>query len=221
MHEAETMTEHEQSRHLDELLDSALSAYSAVEPGPGLETRILANLREAESREVSRPWRFKWMWAGAAVAAVAAILMFVLPRMGHRPYTAPRNNVAHTQPPAPQPVASPDNTLAHTHSSAPPSITVQQRPPVNGSSLRHGRQMRAVIPVENAALPVNQRPAVFPSPSPLTEQEKFLLSYYARTPWEELVAQSHPDVPPGIDNDESQIAVPDLVPVPQKSSNTR
>ncbi len=216
------MTEHETNGHLDKLLDSALSAYSAVEPGPGLETRILANLREAESREASRPWRFKWMWAGAAVAAVAAaILLLVLPRMSHRPYTSPRNNLAHTQPPAPQPVASPDNTLAHTQPPAPPSITLQQRPPANGSRPHHARQRSAVIPVENAVLPVNQRPAVFPSPSPLTEQEKLLLSYYARTPREELVAQSHPDALPGIDDDESQIAVPDLVSVPQKSSNTR
>jgi uncharacterized membrane protein YdfJ with MMPL/SSD domain len=214
------MTEHEQNRHLDKLLDSALSAYSAVEPGPGLETRILANLREAESRKASRPWRFKWMWAGAAVAAVAAaILMLVLPRVSHRPYTAPQSNIAHTQAPA-QPVASPDNSLAHTQP-APPLITVQQRPSADGSSLRHGRQRSAAIPVENAALPINQRPAVFPSPSPLTEQEKLLLSYYARTPREELVAQSHPDEPPAIGDDESRIAVPDLISVPQKSSNTR
>jgi hypothetical protein len=35
------------------------------------------------------------------------------------------------------------------------------------------------------------------------------------------VAQSHPDEPPVSGEDESGIAIPDLVHVPQKSSNTR
>src|SRR5258708_12720478 len=36
---------------------------------------------------------------------------------------------------------------------------------------------------------------VFPSPTPLTEQEKLLLQYLRATPREEVVAQSHPDNP--------------------------
>ena len=36
----------EKDHKLDAMLDNLLSTYSSVEPRPGLETRILANLRE-------------------------------------------------------------------------------------------------------------------------------------------------------------------------------
>jgi hypothetical protein len=56
--------------HLDELLDSLLSGYSAAEPRPGLETRILANVRAqaAQRRRASI----------ATLAAAAAMLMIGL-----------------------------------------------------------------------------------------------------------------------------------------------
>jgi hypothetical protein len=195
------MTNEEKNKHLDELLDSALLSYSAAEPRPGMETRILASLREAESKEVSRLWNLKWIWAGAALAA--AVLLLVFARVSHHPAAIPGNAVAHrqsftpSQRPAQQKLSAPENVVRH-------------RPP------KH-----APIQIENAELPLSHRPAVFPSPSPLSEQEKLLLSYYARTPREELIAQSHADEPPVIDDDESHIAVPDLILVPQKSSNTR
>jgi hypothetical protein len=194
------MTEHETNRHLDELLDSALSAYSAVEPGPGLETRILANLREAESRKATRAWSFQWMWTGAAV--LAAVLVLVVARISHKPVASSGNTIAHTQP-------------------ASAETPARQKLPGSEKGARHRPQRHAAGQVENAALPLNQRPSVFPSPSPLSEQEKLLLSYYARTPREELVAQSHPDEPPAISDSDGDIALPDLVSVPQRSSNTR
>jgi hypothetical protein len=40
------------------------------------------------------------------------------------------------------------------------------------------------------------RREVFPTPVPLTDQERLLLGYLSRTPREELVAQSHPDPTP-------------------------
>jgi hypothetical protein len=195
------MSEHEKDRHLDELLDSVLSAYSAAEPGPGLESRILANLREAESRKTSRLPSLKWMWTAAAVAA--AVLLLVLARVSHHPASIPGDTAAHTQPPAPM---------------QPP---VRQRLRVSKNGAVHRPQRQAAIRVEDASLPVNQRPSVFPSPAPLSEQERLLLSYYARTPREELVAQSHPEEPPATDDSDEDIRIPDLVSVPQKSSNTR
>jgi hypothetical protein len=74
---------------------------------------------------------------------------------------------------------------------------------------------------QDATLALNQRPAIFPTPTPLSEQEQLLLLYLARTPREEVVAQSHPDEPLVSGKDESGIAIPDLVHVPQKFSNTR
>jgi hypothetical protein len=55
---------------------------------------------------------------------------------------------------------------------------------------------------------------------PLSEQERLLLSYYSVTPREEVIAQSHPDEPVVGDQDQTQ-AVPDLMHIPQKVSNTR
>jgi hypothetical protein len=40
---------------------------------------------------------------------------------------------------------------------------------------------------------VDLRQEVFPTPAPLSEQEKLLIRYLSRTPREELVARSHPD----------------------------
>jgi hypothetical protein len=195
------MTEHEENKHLDELLDSALSAYSAAEPEPGLETRILSQLREAEIKEAPQLWNFKWVSAGAAV--IAAVLLLVLSRVSHHP------------------AAIPDNTVAHTERPASSQTAVKQKLPGTKNGRHYRPQKHAPVHVENAALPLNQRPSVFPSPSPLSEQERLLLSYYARTPREELVAQSNPEEPPVIGDDESNIAIPNLISVPQKSSNTR
>jgi hypothetical protein len=44
------MADQEKDRQVDKMLDSLLANYSSAEPRPGLETRILANLREAEKK---------------------------------------------------------------------------------------------------------------------------------------------------------------------------
>jgi len=63
---------------------------------------------------------------------------------------------------------------------------------------------------------------VFPSPTPLTEQEKLLLQYLRKTPREEVVAQSHPDKPVEVfdPNDDDQTYSPMSRPASQ-SSNTK
>jgi hypothetical protein len=162
------MTEHEQNGHLDKLLDSALSAYSAVEPGPGLETRILANLREAESREASRPWNFKWMWAGAAVAAILVLALW----MGRNHRTVQVKNVAHTQP-----------------SPAPTRQAQQSTGAVSPQATKHRTQSHIPSRRQNAELAVDRRPPIFPTPVPLSEQERLMFAYLANTPKQEVIAQ--------------------------------
>jgi hypothetical protein len=162
------MTEHEQNRHLDKLLDSALSAYSAVEPGPGLETRILAKLREAESRKASRPWRFKWMWAGAAVAAILVLALW----MGRNHRTVPVNNVARIQP-----SAAPKRQAQQSTGAVSPQVT------------KHVLQSHIPLRRQNAELAVGRRPPIFPTPVPLSEQERLMFAYLAKTPRQEVIAQ--------------------------------
>src|SRR4051812_825733 len=97
------MTDPKNDKQLDELLDTMLSAYSAVQPRPGLEDRIRAGMREAAERPALPWWSWKWLWAGAAVAA-ALLLLMVWPGH-HRPASAPANTVVHvpaTAQPVPQ-----------------------------------------------------------------------------------------------------------------------
>jgi hypothetical protein len=186
---------------IDEMLDSLLATYSAAEPRPGLETRILANLRDAESREAkSSGWNFKWLWAGMAVAA--AILIAVLLIGGQRRVVPPPTVVQKQQP-------------------VPPSPEVQRSAPIRAGNTTHPSSPRAgqIRPV-NTTLALNQRPQIFPTPTPLSDQEQLLLHYVAGTPREEVVAQSRPDEPPVVDQDQTQ-AVPDLTHIPHKLSNTR
>src|SRR3954447_2435194 len=97
------MTDPENNKQLDQLLDSMLSAYSAVEPRPGLENRILANVRDAADSPATAWWSWKWLWAGAAAAV--ALLLLTLWTGRDRPATSPSNPVVHvprTAQPAPQ-----------------------------------------------------------------------------------------------------------------------
>ena len=196
------MADQEKDKQMDEMLDSLLTAYSSAEPRPGLETRILANLRDAQSREAKpAAWNFKWLWAGMAVAVALIIIAVALVGGQHR-IVAPPTVVQKQQP-------------------APPQPEVQRSAPVRAGNTTHPRAPRAgeVRPV-NVTLALNQRPQVFPTPTPLSEQERLLLRYYAGTPREEVVAQSHPDEPPVITEDQTE-AIPDLTNIPQKLSNTR
>lgn len=65
------MSDHEQQRRLDELLDSMLSTYSAVEPRPGLELRIHAHLKAHAGR---RLWGFALVLAASTAVIVSAWL---------------------------------------------------------------------------------------------------------------------------------------------------
>ena len=192
----------EKERQMDEMLDSLLAAYSSAEPRPGLETRILASLRDAPSREASPSWRnFKWLWAGAAVAA--AIIVAVLLIGGRRHVAMPTPTVVQMQ----QPVT--------------PQPEIQPVGPETANTIPASRRKRGVPSHhQNANLALSQRPRIFPTPTPLSEQEQLLLRYVAGTPREEVVAQSHPDEPPVSGQDQTE-AIPDLSHVLPRLGNTR
>jgi hypothetical protein len=200
------MADQEKDKQMDEMLDSMLANYSSAEPRPGMETRILASVRDAEQRKPARPsWMFKGLWAAAAVAAaIIVVVVFIGGRQNvKQPPVVVKTAPTPVQPHAPQP-------------SLPETVTVHPE--------RH-RLREAVTPgvestrLESASLPPGRRPEVFPSPTPLSEQERLLLSYLTSTPREEIVAQSHPDEPPVIGQDQTE-AVPDQSRAPQRFSNT-
>jgi len=196
------MADQEKDKRMDEMLDSLLASYSSAEPRPRLETRILANLRGAEEKEAARGWwNFKWIWAGMVTAAiiVAAVLI-----SGRHQIAPPTHMIARTNQPAPHPETQPNAPAVRNE-------TVRIRP------------RKSLVPTrpQNPALALNERPAVFPTPTPLSEQEKLLLSYLAGTPREEVIAESHPDEPPVVGDQNQTEAIPDLMHIPQKLSNTR
>ena len=200
------MAEQEHDHKLDKMLDGLLSAYSAAEPRPGLETRILANLKEASARKSAWRWGFGWVWAGAATAAALAILLTVYFSRPQRRPGAPQI-VQH----APQRESQPSPALQEESGRA---------PAVTAKSQSGQRQLAKLQPIQAHDITA-VRQEVFPSPSPLSEQEKLLFHYLARTPREELVAQSHPDEPPPVDGEpQDQSALP-VRGSTNQTSNTR
>ena len=165
------MTEQEKRKELDELLDSLLASYSDVEPRPGIETRLLANLR-AHSLSTDRNPRPIWRWflaaAGAVAIAVSLLVIYI-----SRPADLP-------QPPK-------------IRAAGPPSLPAV---PVLKHAPRHvGKQRVPQRNVPASIVVADVRRQVFPTPSPMSDQERLLLRYLAKTPGEEVAAQSHGDKP--------------------------
>ena len=136
-----------EKRFVDELLDASLRHYASAEPRPGLESRVLAGVR---ARQQADRRRTAWAWAigTAAVAAMVTLLVVYWPR----------------QQPAPLPVTAkaPANIIA--------PLVAKVTPPVQPSMPRRPRRPAAPNRVDT-------RPQQFPTPRPLSGQEKLLLLY--------------------------------------------
>ena len=169
------MADLKKNRQIDEILDSLLKQYSHVEPRPGLEQRILANLSDATRSETNLPWwNFKWLWAGGAVAAVIIFAAVLIAGRSH--------------------VAAPTPTVVQTQHPAPPQPEVQRTLPATTANVGRFHQKTPVAAhSQNAALALSQWPAIFPTPTPLSEQERLMFAYLANTPQEVVVAQMQRD----------------------------
>ena len=145
----------EQHDDLDRVLNTALATYATVEAGEGLDQRILANLRSQESSARSK-W---WTW-GLLAAALAIVIVTVAWRFnGHtRPSIA--NHPATKQTPVES--AIPKKATDH----------IAQ----NAVLARH--------PVVRKAVPSDPNPKLdqFPSPQPMSDQEKILAMYINQDP---------------------------------------
>ena len=141
---------------LDRLLGSALKQYAAVQPREGLEIRILAHLRSQSAEGASHAW-WRWFTATAAVAALAVIITMAL-----RPHAKPQSTVAQHLPAS----AAVPNLAATSQ----PKRAVQ-RPKVRLHAVADAQVAKALPKLDQ-----------FPSPQPLSEQEKILANYVARYP---------------------------------------
>jgi hypothetical protein len=144
---------------LDGLIDMVLASHADPGPNSGLERRILARINVTQ---VFAQRRRRLIWAAGLPAAVTAsfLLLFVVSTMRHaQPHAHPETGAL-----IEKPLATPFGKL-----SAPP------RPVV-----RSGTRKAARHPIIQAsAMP---KLDVFPTPTPLSGEEKALVDLVATTP---------------------------------------
>jgi hypothetical protein len=163
-------------RMLDELLDGALNEYSQVEPRVGLENRILATLSSNAQQESQWSWNRWQLWTAAAALACVVIAVLAL------------NSQQNSVPAVVKEFLTPKN--AKTSSVA----TVSKRPNPTVRRAPKWTRPRTAAKIPEAVTAAVKQP-VFPSPSPLSQQEQLLFAYLRTTPYQELVQNSKPDEP--------------------------
>lgn len=155
-----TTNQNQTTDDIDRALDAALARYASVEPRAGLEARVLANLRTESSESLSRIW---WGWSLAAGAIAVAALALALSLGKHSP------KVIAVHPPV-------------TTKGAPSGINV-----ASGNAVRPQEPIRTHKTVKRAPRPTavaeaNPKLDQFPSPQPLSEQERILANYVVQFP---------------------------------------
>jgi hypothetical protein len=155
-----------QQQRIDQWLDAALRQYGEAELRPGLESRVLANLRSQPAP------RRGWLPLPAAVLLLLAIVFIFSPKRRHE-------------------AQSPHSVTISTHPAIENQSASGNSPPVGRSAI--ARKPRPVQ-VKQAAVPAAARgPKLdrFPSPRPLTEQEQILIRYVRERPEQaRLLAQA-------------------------------
>lgn len=155
---------------VDQWLDRALRQYSDAEPRAGLEQRILANL-ESVRRNASIGHAWAWSFAAAALAACVGLAFWI----GSTNHSAKRSVANVTSTPAP--VVSVE-----------PTQHVQPLTPTVHVAKHHVTRHVSRRLIEMANEP---RLEQFPSPRPLSEQERLLTRYVTQCPQEAVtVAQA-------------------------------
>ena len=144
---------------LDRTLDTALAKYASVEPRPGMEERILANLRSADATPAYHTW---WRWGLAA--AVAAVLLAVT--FAWRSRTPSHPAIANQPTSTEHRKAEQATEVTHRDGNAIPRLPHSA----------HKTHALGSSPAVTAVPKLDQ----FPSPHPLSEQEQILASYVAQ-----------------------------------------
>jgi hypothetical protein len=170
---------------LDRALDAALAKYTAVEPRAGLEERIFAHLHHANlqaesTRAANRAWwRMRWGWTAAlAIVVVIFIFAMTLTLRSSKPSQPSVKNIPSITIPGPHETKKQEPELANRN---------ENPAPPRRERVRHGvtPQPEAVADADYPKLDK------FPSPRPLSGQEKMLLEYVQQNPEEAaMIAQA-------------------------------
>ena len=170
------MSQNEHSRFVDDLLDASLAQYRSVEPRPGLENRILARLR---TEQATAPPGWAWrmgaglIWAGAILALVSIAYRVRLSPVGSHgtgPRVEPSRNTATV------PLAQ-SLTRRHKHSGIEQSAELQR-----GSADLVSKSAAVSRSVKTAEGRQQRRLDVFPSPAPLSQEERLLVNLVRQSP---------------------------------------
>jgi hypothetical protein len=186
---------------LDLLIDSALSTYADPGRDSGLEDRVLVTLAPVRTAtpSVRGGWRRRWLpWAVALPIAAGLLILWLSPR-GDKPLPASEPQEARS--------AAPKAIAPHANSSSEVRREVPHRHAV--------RTTQPASPVQTAQAALLPKRDVFPTPQPLTAEERALVLVVTQTPLparEALVeAQSLDDSPVRI----AEIHIPPLEPLDQ------
>jgi len=178
------MHDDEPDPFLDDLLEASLKQYRGEEPRSGLEMRILAGVRTQE-----RAARLRWLgWAVAVCAGILAVIALTL-HFARAPLRQP----------------TPSASLPSKESGAHRALL--QPPLAQQLSPSFGAHRAPLQPPQQRVRRVatrRSRPEQFPTPLPLTEQEKLLLAYFNKT--------AKPDSIPGTDeNSAGGLEIPRII----------
>lgn len=149
---------------LDRILDEGLATYSTGEPLPGLEERVLS--RVAVARAAKR--RTMWRWALVALPAAACLLLAVSVIWRRQEVQPVRRANGHAQ-------VQPDPVRPES----PPAI------PVERHAVRTKKMARPAV----AQIAKREQ---FPTPDPLSREERALVSLAMAAPAEPPVAFGEP-----------------------------
>jgi hypothetical protein len=159
----------------DSTLDTALAKYAAIEPRRGLEERILANLQAQRDRVPNRVW---WRWSIAGALAALVVVALALAWRSRKPSHPVMANHSSSMP----------------HAAKHPTTPIVANGPENqvrGNQARPQQRVAmrrtAVHRPQSTVASANPKLDRFPSPQPLSEQEKILASYVEKYPAEAVL----------------------------------
>ncbi len=191
-----------EEKFYDDLLDAALRGYTA-EPRAGLEHRVLAGVRERQAR---RWWSFPlhWQFAGVAAAAFVVLTVGIVAVQSRR--VQPAETMA-----ARAPVDIPNRNSLAKMGDAPRVLAESQ--PVRKPALHHQAPTLQTVAVSAPKL------AVFPTPTPLSPQERLLAKLVDSTDPRLLQAMAAANQAPVQELSIKELTV-DPLPTPESVSDT-
>lgn len=159
------MKENNEDR-FDQWIDRAMSRYSDVEPRAGLENRVLSRLL-AKKKALAIRW---WAIAFASIAVfIAALGVARFSADAGKQQAATSHGKA-----GPDQIQAKSRVEPHIQVAATPAVKHTKNPATTSATARH-------------EIPAEPRLTQFPSPRPLSAEEKLLEAYVNRFPGEAVL----------------------------------